>query len=110
MCRAGTDLVLVSPEGDVAWRYTPSMGRMQRLSWSRYSRDGSTIYLYGIHEDGAEGIWALSPQSGTMRMAIAFDHAELMGTSMFSIGRDQLYVTVSEVASDVWVADLQIER
>jgi len=110
LCRADTDLVLVSPKGVVGWRYTPSTGGLQDFSWSRYSRDGSTIYAYGVHEDGTEGIWALSPRSGALRLAVAFDDAELFGTYMFSVGPEHLYVTVSEVASDIWVADLQIER
>jgi hypothetical protein len=67
LCSApsGRALELVSPEGTVLWRR--EIGGRDRLrpvtdaeaQDVRYSRDGSTLYIAAVHEDGRAGVWAL---------------------------------------------------
>jgi hypothetical protein len=106
----GEELVLVSREGAVLWRYVLSSARLRTFSGARYSWDGSTIYGYGTHENGLEGIWAIPSQGGEANLVVAFDDAEITSRGMFSVGPDHLYVTVEENQSDIWVMDVEVER
>jgi Tol biopolymer transport system component len=108
LCAWGGELRLVSREGEVLWRYRPSVDGLREIGRSAYSRDGSAVYLWGEHEAGSEGIWAIPARGGEPRLVVAFDDLELGGTSMFSVGPDHLYVTAGEYETDVWVADLEV--
>jgi Tol biopolymer transport system component/tRNA A-37 threonylcarbamoyl transferase component Bud32 len=107
LCRAGRELVLVSREGEVLWRHDLSRVRLRGLNDARFSRDGSTIYVYGTHEDGSEGIWAIPPQGGEPLLMVAFDDPEIRGLDFLSVGPDHLYVTVGQYEVDIWVMDLE---
>jgi serine/threonine-protein kinase len=110
LCRAGEEIVLVSREGEVLWRHDLSTAGLRGLRRPKFSWDGSTIYVYGTHEDGSEGIWAISPQGGEVDLAVAFDDAEIGGLRFISAGPDRLYVTVGETESDIWVMDVEVGR
>jgi hypothetical protein len=110
LCRAGEEIVLVSREGEVLWRHDLSAVGLRGLRKPRFSWDGSTVYVYGTHEDGSEGIWAISPQGGEADLVVAFDDAEIGGLRYFSVGPDRLYVTVGETESDIWVMDVEVGR
>jgi serine/threonine-protein kinase len=100
---------LVSPEGREIWRrkFFPSSG-LVRVQAFRFAPDGKTLFLNGTHRDGRVGVWALPLQGGSARLVVAFDDPALahfwMGTS---VGRDRLFLTVSEYESDIWVAKLK---
>ncbi|MFC1639210.1 protein kinase [Gemmatimonadota bacterium] len=106
----GEGLVLVSPEGEVLWRYDPSSAGLPRLRRPRFSRDGSTIYGHGVHEEGSEGIWAVPLQGGEPNLVVVYDDAEMAGMINFSVGPDRLCVTVQEAEVDIWVMDVEVER
>ncbi|MDH3569702.1 MAG: protein kinase [Gemmatimonadota bacterium] len=107
LCDAGEEMVLVSRDGDVLWRYDPSTAGLQGLSSPQFSWDGSMIYVYGTHEDGSGGIWAVPPRGGEPNLVVAYDDAEIEGMDFLSVGPDHLYVTVGEYESDIWVMDLE---
>jgi Tol biopolymer transport system component len=111
-CRGGREIALVSRDGEALWRYDVTLVGLRRLRGDavRYSRDGSTIYFTGPHEDGTSGIWAIPPQGGEPTLVVAFDDAEISGTNWFSVGPDHLYVTVAEYESDIWVMDVEVAR
>ncbi|MFC1639445.1 protein kinase [Gemmatimonadota bacterium] len=109
LCRVGAEIMLVSPEGDVLRRYDVSTA-LPRVNGPKFSGDGSTIYMHGIQEDGAEGIWAFSTQGGEPNLVVAYDHVDLAGTPRFSVGPDRLYLTVRESESDIWVMDVEVGR
>jgi len=107
-------LVLESPEGREIWRrqWSPSSGLVRWVGapsagW-RFAPDGKTLFLNGTHRDGRVGVWALPLQGGSPRLVVASDDPALAtfwtGTS---VGRDRLYLTVSEYESDIWVAKLR---
>jgi Tol biopolymer transport system component len=103
-------MLLVSREGEVFWRFDLWAAGLRR--WGsphpRFSRDGSAVYLSAYHEDGSGGIWAIPLHGG--EPSLVLESAEFMAPSMFSVGRDRLYVTVAEHESDIWVMDVEVER
>jgi Tol biopolymer transport system component len=110
VARGRTELVLMTPDGQVISRYDLlASNGLTRRGDVRYSRDGSTIYLGAVHQDGREGIWALPAGGGAARLVVAFDDPAVAGAGngMISLGPDRLYLTVSQYESDIWVADVK---
>jgi serine/threonine-protein kinase len=54
------EMMLVSRDGEVSWQYDLATAGLQYLGWwhpvSQFSRDGSTIYVSAMHDDGSRGI------------------------------------------------------
>jgi Tol biopolymer transport system component len=109
--RNGTELVLVSPEGETLWRYDlEAAGLSLPSTHQMFSRDGSTIYAAGTRQDDGDGIWAIPFHGGEPRLVVRFDDIELAALRWLSVGPDRLYLTVQEAEVDIWVADLEVER
>jgi dipeptidyl aminopeptidase/acylaminoacyl peptidase len=111
LCRppGGAYLSLVSPEGREIWRreFFPSSGLVGVRAF-RFAPDGRTIYVDATHPDGRVGVWALPLQGGSARLVVASDDPALATSWQgISVGRDRLYLTVSEYESDIWVAKLR---
>jgi hypothetical protein len=108
---AAASLVLVSREGQDLWRYDLARGGLELKSlYQRFSRDGSTIYAWGRHEDGMEGIWAIPLQGGKPSLVVAYDDPESYASVWLTVGPDHLYVSVRQAEIDIWVADVEVER
>ena len=110
LCRWGSRLWLMTPEKRVLWRRDiPATSHL--ASWGRmfYSRDGRTLYTTGAHRDGRTGIWSMPALGGAAKLAVLFDDPTLVlpTISDLGIGRDRLYLAVSEYESDIWVAKLR---
>jgi hypothetical protein len=112
LCETGAEIVQVSREGNVTWRYdlaaaglVPALSATDRFSW-----DGSLIYHWGSHEDGSSGIWAIPVQGGKPSLVVSFDDAEIVGIPNLSVGPEHLYYTVGQYESDIWVMDVEVER
>jgi dipeptidyl aminopeptidase/acylaminoacyl peptidase len=105
------ELLAVSPEGSVLWRYP--LGARNHLTMSinvpelRFSRDGSTVYFPAAHEDGRSGIWAMPAGGGPARLVVVDDDPALVLRGGISVGPDRLYLTVSQYESDIWVMNLR---
>ncbi len=111
LCWAGGEIVLVSREGEVLWRYDPAtVGLVVSSIHQKFSRDGSTIYAAGRHKDGAAGVWAIPAQGGEPSLVVAYDDVEMVALRWLAVGPDRLYVTVRQAEVDIWVADLAVER
>ncbi|MGA2383664.1 MAG: protein kinase [Gemmatimonadales bacterium] len=109
LCNWGHRLWLVSPEKRVLWRRDIA-ATSHLVGWNliRYSRDGRMLYTVGTHRDGRTGIWAIPARGGEARLVVAAnDPAKVISIGALSIGRDRLYVAVSEYESDIWVAKLR---
>jgi hypothetical protein len=107
----GGEIVLVSREREVLWRYDPSTAGLVLPSIHQmFSRDGSTIYAWGRHEDGTEGIWAIPVQAGEPSLVVAYDRAEIVAHQCLIVGPDRLYLTVTQSEADIWVADVEVGR
>jgi Tol biopolymer transport system component len=119
LCGWGQELLVVSRQGRVVWRRDlAATAGLSRETWvgpsyapfmpARYSRDGRTIYTAGVHRDGRQGVWAIPVLGGgTPRLMIAYDDAALASPGFLSVGPDQLYLTVSQYESDIWVMKLK---
>jgi Tol biopolymer transport system component len=104
-------LALVSRNGEELWRYDlGSDGLLLTYSYRVFSQDGSTIYTAARRNDGTEGIWAIPVRGGEPRLVVAYDNAEFMATRWIAVGPDRLYLTVQQVESDIWLADVEVER
>ncbi len=111
LCQVSGEIVLVSREGEILWRYDPSTaGLVISSTYQRFSRDGSTIYTEASHEDSSKGIWAIPVRGGEARLVIAYDHPESFAAWWLTVGRDRLYLTVRQAEVDIWVADVEVER
>ena len=77
----------------------------------RYSRDSRTLYVVGTHRDGRRGVWAIPVRHGAVpRLIVAFDDPALsvpFPEGNISVGPHELYLTVAEHQSDIWVAKLR---
>jgi Tol biopolymer transport system component len=107
----GHELFLIAPDRRVLWRYDliGANGLTLQGGSVRYSRDGRTVYLSAVHQDGRTGVWALPAAGGPARLVIAFDDPALPAAlgGNISFGPDRLYLTVSQYESDIWVANLR---
>ncbi len=111
LCASGRHWAQVSPQdgrtlrGDVF-----AASRVSPLAeyCVRYSRDSRTIYAVATGPDGRKGVWAVPTAGGRARLVVVFDDPMLDAfASWISVGRDRLYLTVSEYESDIWVAKLR---
>jgi len=41
---------------------------------------------------------------------VAYDSADVSAMRWIAVGPDRLYLTVQQVESDIWVADVEVER
>ncbi len=106
----GSEIVLVSRDGEILWRHAVSAIGVRPLTIGQYSMDGSELFFWATHEDGTRGMWAMPMQGGEPRLVIALDNDEISALYDFSVGPDHLYVTVGEYESDIWVMDVEVER
>ena len=63
------------------------------------------MYFRGRHEDGSSGVWSAPVGGGAATMLVAFDDPSVLVVG-FAIGSDDIYLTISEYESDIWVMDL----
>jgi Tol biopolymer transport system component len=110
----GVDFVFVSRDAEILWRREQSMANVRTGILTgggppQFSRDGQWIFFWGILENRF-GIAAIPTQGGEPRMVVVRDHPALRENGLFSIGPDNLYVTVAEQESDIWVMDVEVGR
>jgi serine/threonine protein kinase/Tol biopolymer transport system component len=97
-----TDLVRVSREGEVLARHSGLPQGDYKLS-----PDGSRIYIVGTHRDGSQGVWWIPANGGEATKVVAFDDPSLSFFNFLTVGPEDLYLTMSEYESDIWVMDLE---
>jgi hypothetical protein len=104
-------VTLVSLDGEVVWRRALPDVMTSGIQVPHFSTDGATVFVFGSHVDGTEGIWAIPAQGGEPLLIVAFDDPELdVVRYRISVAVDRLYVTVVEPNTDIWVADVEVER
>ena len=106
VCSTGLELVLVSREGAVLSRHDPSTAGLVRSVLPTFSPDGSRIYFRGTHEDGSKGFWWIPPNGDSVTKVVALDDPSLMLWGRVTVGPENLYFTIVDFHSDIWVMDL----
>jgi len=108
LCRAGAgELVRLSTEGEVLVRYGASTAGLQNFLVPYFSHDGSRIYVGGTDVNGSQGVWWIPSGGGHATEVIAFDAPSRVGQiGLLSVGSEDLYLTISDHESDIWVVDL----
>ncbi len=108
LCDAGNEMVQVSREGEILSRYDPSTVGLRRSGNFQFSPDGSRIYFSAIQEGGSEGVWWIPATGGDATQVVAFDNPSLTVLPYnITVGPENLYLTVAEYESDIWVMDLE---
>jgi hypothetical protein len=97
----------VSRDGKVLTRSDHSPVRLPYLSSPKFSPDGSRLYLIGTHQDGTNGVWWTPVDGGEPTLVVAFDDPSRFVLPVLTVGPDNLYLTVAEYESDIWVMDLE---
>ncbi|MCL7927286.1 MAG: serine/threonine-protein kinase [marine benthic group bacterium] len=98
----------VSRTGEVLARYPMQGG----FATPRYSPDGSRIYFWCYSWEGSVGICWIPAGGGEVTKVVTLDDPTKEVVNIFqapplTVGPDNLYVTISEYDSDIWVADLE---
>jgi Tol biopolymer transport system component len=75
--------------------------------FAAWSPDSQTIYFKANRQDGGAGIWSVSRNGGAPRLLIQFtDASRASGRPEFATDGKELFFTITERESDVWVLDL----
>jgi serine/threonine-protein kinase len=97
----------VSRDGEVLSRYNARRAGIRGFPAPRFSADGSRIYFTANHEDGSRGVWWIPTEGGDPTKVVAFDDPSLTVPGFFSVGPENIYLTIAEYESDIWVMDLE---
>ena len=78
----------------------------------RYSADGSRIYFWCYYRDGSAGLCWMPPGGREATQIVSLDDPgkeiyNIFSSPPLTVGPDNLYVTISDYDSDIWVADLE---
>ena len=107
LCTNPQEMVQVSREGEILWRYQLSAAGLGQSYTASFSRDGSRIYFLATHQDGSRGVWWIPATGGDATKVVAFDDPALdVPSGGLSVGPEHLYLTIAEYESDIWVMDL----
>jgi len=105
LCDGSTELVFVSPKGEVLWRYADSTSDFRMVLYPRFSETGSRIYFWAMTEDNSWDVWSIPTDGGSATKAVMWD--PVLGAYGMSVGTDHIYFTVAESEGDIWVMDLE---
>ena len=97
----------VTRDGEVVSRHDPSTAGIQSFSSLKFSSDGSRIYFRATHENGSRGVWWVPATGGDATKVVAFDDPSLTVFEAITVGSENLYLTISEYESDIYVMDLE---
>jgi len=106
VCRAEGGWARVSREGELLLRYDRPAG----LAWwssPNFSPDGSRIYFVATHLDGSDGVWWIPAGGGDATKVVALDDPSLAAEGFLSVESENLYLTIAEYESDIWVMDVE---
>jgi len=105
VCSADGGIYRLSSSGEVLAVYRPSAGGSALGAlYPRFSPEGNDIYFYSFH-DGSWAIWRMPSTGGDATKVVRLDDPRLVPFGL-SVGDDEIYITLSEMESDIWVMDL----
>ena len=108
VCDWHGDIKTVSRDGVVLWQLAPPTAGLAVMTMPEFSADGSTIYFYGVEEDGSQGVWSVPAAGGYPRLVIESDDPSLWFLEFsLTVGPEHIYLAVGEYESDIWVMDLE---
>jgi len=73
----------------------------------RFSHDGSRIYFRSTDPDGWEYAWWMPAVGGDAHKAVVFDDPTRYPYPQLTVGSENLYFSLTEYESDIWVMDLE---
>jgi serine/threonine-protein kinase len=99
-------LVLVSAVGAVLWRRDLVAAGFSDLDYVVFAENGLSLYLAATR-GGRRGVWTWPLDRGEPRLLVGFDDPLLAPLGFISVHGHQLYLTVAQNESDIWVMDLK---
>jgi serine/threonine-protein kinase len=104
---AGEVFARVSSDGGVRSRHDLSAAGLRNCRVPRFSPDASRIYFLATGQDGSQGVWWIPANGGDATKVVAFDDPSLTVLRALSVGTENLYLTIAQFESDIWVMDLE---
>jgi serine/threonine-protein kinase len=80
------------------------------LSVPEWSPDGRSILFFLGTDRGRSALYAVPTAGGPVRPVIHFDDPTKTVGYTFSVSDGKVYLTVSEIESDIYVMDVEVER
>jgi serine/threonine-protein kinase len=103
-------IALLSKTGDMLHTLHPGPRLGGRTLQPEFSLDGSLVYYIRRDPEGNEAVWSLPVTGGSPSKVIAFDDPSVEVQEAFTVGSNEIYLTVAEYESDIWVVDLEVGR
>jgi Tol biopolymer transport system component/tRNA A-37 threonylcarbamoyl transferase component Bud32 len=131
------DLLWLSPDGKIERRFGATPFQEASANWlayiqgkvakpdpsliwwvrhPRYAPDGRTLYFFG-NPGGAVFVMSMPAEGGPLRKVVTFDDPSVIpwipgpdgkiANGALSVGREELYLSIGEAESDIWVVDLE---
>jgi eukaryotic-like serine/threonine-protein kinase len=117
LCRErDTAVVMVSTSGEKLWRRDlaaaglvgPKMSSGTLSNAAKLSPDGSTLYVE-VAGGPRAGVWSWPLRGGAPRLIVKFSDPSLVpyvNPGTLRVSRDEVYLTIAELESDIWVMNL----
>jgi len=111
-------MIAVTPRGEPGmWLVTPDGQEQKRVDMGNYggfgptwSPDGQFLRFVGGLDNGQQGVFEIAAAGGPVRQLIRFDDQTMTPVFPVSVGPgDVLYLTVAEIESDIYLANLAIK-
>ena len=96
----------MSRDGEIVSHYDLSGDGLVLTDSHQFAPDGSRIYVRATYEDGTEGVWWIPTAGGRATKIVSFDDPSVAVGFDLTVGWDNLYLTVAQYESDIWVMDL----
>ncbi len=112
-CRIGMSQVwTVTLDGQESLLFDGQASGLTDVMWPDWSLDGRHIYFTANDSTGVGGLYVVPVEGGRAREVVRFDGpARAVGILFaFTLADDRVYFTISEYESDIWVADVEVER
>ena len=77
-------------------------------TFSRWSRDGRRVFVFGIDAEGRSSIWSIASEGGTPMLLVRFDDPTRESNRReFDTDGQHIYFTLARKDGDVWVMDVR---
>ena len=78
------------------------------VTFSRWSRDGRRVFVFGIDAEGRSSMWSIPSEGGTPTLLVRFDDPTRESNRReFDVDGEHIYFTLARKEGDVWVMDVR---
>ena len=99
-------IAIVTPGGEDRTILDLGASGLGSTPWPDWSADGRSILFAASDSTGARALYALSATGGPPRRILAMDDPLRHDYGVFTVGRGEVYLSLAEIQSDIYVADM----